>query len=55
MNHKVELPELHGNEGCEVLEFCNDSGNNQKMLQQILDRIQLYKSNKKIKKLSIFD
>jgi hypothetical protein len=47
LNRKVESTELHDNEGCEVLEFCNDSKNNRKITQQILDRIQLYTSNKK--------
>jgi len=38
--------ELHGNEGYEALESCIDLGNIQKILSQILDRIQLYSSNK---------
>ena len=53
MNHKVKSTELHSNEGCEVLEFCSDLRNNQKIMQQILNRIQLYKSNKNKKIIDI--
>jgi len=52
LNHKAESMELHDSEVREVLEFCIDLENIQKIFPRMLDRIRLYTSNKIKKKFT---
>ena len=52
LNHKAESMELHDSKVREVLEFCIDLENIQKIFPRMLDRIRLYTSNKIKKKFT---